>query len=158
MRRRFRYPLMLLLAWCSTGSGTPERPVLGRMPDITATPVPFDAIDPKRVKAGALSFIGGVRLTSRDLAFGGYSSMTIDRGLFTLLSDGGTIVRFRLDDRLRLSAPAFGDLPTGPGTGWNKSDRDSESMTLDPTTGQAWVGYERFNQIWRYSPGLTRPL
>ena len=157
MRRRTRYPLMLLLALLCQWSGPPERPMMGRVPDMTATPVPFDASNPKRVKTGALTFMGGLRLTSRDPAFGGYSSMTIDRGLFTLLSDGGTILRFRLDDKFRPSAIAFGDLPVGPGTGWNKADRDSESMTLDPASGRAWVGYERVNQIWRYSPGLTQP-
>jgi hypothetical protein len=157
MRRRTRYSLMLALALFCQWSGTPERPMLGRVPDVTATPVVLDPDNPKHVKVGALTFLGGVDLTSRDLAFGGYSSMTIDHGLFTLLSDGGTIVRFRLDDRFRLSAPGFGDLPVGPGTGWNKADRDSESMTLDPATGRVWVGYERVNQIWRYSPGLTLP-
>ncbi|MGN6818594.1 MAG: esterase-like activity of phytase family protein [Sphingomonas sp.] len=157
MRRRYRYPLMILLALFCQWSGTPERPILGDVPDLTATPVPLDPTNPTHAKVGALTFMGGVRLTSRDPAFGGYSSMTIDRGLFTLLSDGGTIVRFRLDDRFRPSAIGFGDLPAGPGTGWTKADRDSESMTLDPATGQVWVGYERVNQIWRYSPGLTRP-
>ena len=157
MRRRSRYLLMLALALFCQWSGPPERPMLGRVADITATRVPLDAANPAHAKVGALTFIGGVRLTSRDTAFGGYSSMTIDRGLFTLLSDGGTIVRFRLDDRFRLSAPGFGDLPVGPGTGWNKGDRDSESMTLDPQAGRVWVGYERVNQIWRYSPGLTLP-
>lgn len=157
MRRRSRYPLMLALALFCQWSGPPERPMLGRVPDVMATRVPLDAVNPARVKVGGLTFMGGVRLTSRDNAFGGYSSMTIDRGLFTLLSDGGTVVRFRLDKGFRLSAPGFGDLPTGPGRGWNKGDRDSESMTLDPATGRVWVGYERVNQIWRYSPGLTLP-
>ena len=157
MRRRTRYPLMILLALFCQWSGTPERPMLGADADLTATPVLLDPANPARVKVGALTFLGGVDLTSRDLAFGGYSSMTIDHGLFTLLSDGGTIVRFRLDDRFRLSARQFGDLPIGPGTGWRKEDRDSESMTLDRVTGQVWVGYERVNQIWRYSPGLTQP-
>lgn len=157
MRHRNRYLLMLVLALLCQGDWPLERPMLGPVPDLTATPVPLDPSNPGRVKVGALTFMGGVDLTSRDLAFGGYSSMTIDRGLFTLLSDGGTIVRFRLDDKFRLSAVSFGDLPMGPGTGWSKKERDSESMTLDPATGQVWVGYEGYNQIWRYSPGLTLP-
>lgn len=157
MRRRTRYSLLLALALLCQWSGTPERPMLGRVPDLTATPVLLDPANPKQVKVGALTFIGGVDLTSRDLAFGGYSSMTIDHGLFTLLSDGGTIVRFRLNERFRLSARAFGDLPVGPGSGWRKEERDSESMTRDPSSGRVWVGYEGYNQIWRYSPGLTLP-
>ena len=154
MRRRYRYSLMLLLALLCQGDWPLERPMLGQVPDLTATPVPLDPGDPSHVKVGALTFLGGVDLTSRDLAFGGYSSMTIDHGLFTLLSDGGTIVRFRLDDRFRLSARQFGDLPVGPGTGWRKEERDSESMTADPA-GHIWVGFERYNAIWRYAPGFA---
>ena len=157
MRRRTRYPLMILLALLCQWSGASERPMLGNAPDLIATPVSLDPANPAHVKVGALTFMGGVRLTSHDPAFGGYSSMTNDHGLFTLLSDGGTVVRFRLDDRFRPSAIGFGDLPKGPGTGWTRKDRDSESMTLDPVTKRVWVGYEYVNQIWRYSPGLTRP-
>ena len=29
-------------------------------------------------------------------------------------------------------------------------------MTVDPATGQSWVGFERANEIWRYAPGLDR--
>ena len=29
-------------------------------------------------------------------------------------------------------------------------------MAVDPATGRRWVGFENFNQIWRYAPGFTR--
>jgi len=141
MRRRHRYPLMLVLALLCQWSGTPERPMLGRIPDITATRVPLDGADPARIKIGAMTFMGGVRLTSRDTAFGGYSSMTIDRGLFTLLSDGGTIARFRLDDRFRLSTPAFGDLPTGPGLGVELDDN-----LMADKIGHDWKNPEAYDE------------
>lgn len=157
MRRRTRYALMILLALGCAWSGPPRRPVLGARADIVASPVLLDPLHPEKVKVGALTYLGGVDLSSRDGAFGGFSSMTVEGDRFTLLSDGGTIARFRLDGEFRLTAPEFGDLPAGPGTGWDKPDRDSESMTRDPTTGRVWVGFERANQIWRYSPGLTLP-
>jgi hypothetical protein len=28
-------------------------------------------------------------------------------------------------------------------------------MTVDPATGQTWVGFERANEIWRYTPGMA---
>ena len=96
-------------------------------------------------------------MSSRDGAFGGFSSLSVAGDRFTLLSDGGNIVRFRLDAGFRVSEPWFGDLPAGPGRGWDKSDRDSESMAVDPASGRVWVGFERANQIWRYSPGLALP-
>ncbi len=40
--------------------------------------------------------------------------------------------------------------------GWDKRDRDSESMAVDPHTGRRWVGFERANAIWRYSADFAR--
>lgn len=152
-----RLILMSALALATSWSGPEERPILGERADIEAVRVPLDASDPKRTRVGAFTYLGGVALWSRDGAFGGFSSMSVAGDRFTLLSDGGTIARFRMDANFALSEPAFGDLPAGPGIGWDKSDRDSESMTVDPATGRAWVGFERYNQIWRYGPGLTLP-
>jgi hypothetical protein len=152
-----RLILMTVLALATSWSGPERRPVLGERADIEAERVPLDANDPKRMLVDALTYLGGVALWSRDGAFGGFSSMSVAGDRFTLLSDGGTIARFRMDANFALSEPAFGDLPAGPGLGWDKSDRDSESMTVDPATGQTWVGFERYNQIWRYSAGLALP-
>lgn len=75
---------------------------------------------------------------------------------FTLLSDGGNIVAFTMGADWRPHGVQFQNLPQGPGTGWEKRDRDTESMAADPATGQIWVGYERYNAIWRYAPGFAR--
>ena len=56
----------------------------------------------------------------------------------------------------RIRAPEFINLPDGPGAGWDKADRDSESMTRDPATGTHWVGFENSNEIWRYDDDFTR--
>ena len=107
-------------------------------------------------RAGALTFLGGVALSSGDRAFGGYSALDVDGDAFTLLSDGGIVLTFRLGPDWRLRAPRMAGLPAGPRTGWRKRDRDAESMTRDPRTGRVWVGFESANQIWRFSPGLRR--
>src|SRR3569623_1691360 len=57
----------------------------------------------------------------------------------------GGVVRFRMDARFHLADPQFAQLPVGPGIGWRKNDRDSESMTVDPATGHIWVGFEGTN-------------
>lgn len=152
-----RLALMTLLTLATSWSGPERRPVLGDRPDVEAARVPLDPANPARVRSGALTYLGGVALSSSDGAFGGFSSMSVAGDRFTLLSDGGNIVRFRMDGGFRVSEPWFGDLPAGPGLGWDKSDRDSESMAVDPASGQVWVGFERANQIWRYAPGLTAP-
>src|SRR5436305_1583395 len=111
----------------------------GGPPRMTVERVPLDARDPGRTRVGALTYLGGIRLRSPDRAFGGFSSMQIKGDRFTLLSDGGTFIRFRMGADWVPRELVFGDLPDGPGTGWLKSDRDSESMTSDPATGQIWV-------------------
>ncbi|MES2097543.1 MAG: esterase-like activity of phytase family protein [Pseudomonadota bacterium] len=157
MYRAFRFLLLTIFLLTVDWSGRPRRDELGARADIAIKRVPLDPADSARTTVGALTFLGGLELSSRDGAFGGFSSMSVTGDRFTLLSDGGNIVRFTLDRRFRLSAPEFGDLPAGPGLGWSKIDRDSESMALDPVSGAVWVGFERANAIWRYGPGLTAP-
>jgi len=157
MRRRWvRFAMIAVLALLPTWSGPAHRPVLGPVADIKAWPVAFDPGDPAHRTQGALTFLGGMELTSDDPAFGGFSSLKVGGGKFTLLSDGGNIAMFRLYPGLKIKHALFGDLPGGPGRGWFKSDRDSESMTADPATGQIWVGFEHRNAIGRYAAGFTR--
>jgi hypothetical protein len=147
--------VLLTLALVPGWTGTSPRPILGKHPDLTATPVALRAADPANRKLGALTYLGGVRLTSHDKAFGGFSALLVEGERFTLLSDFGSIVRFRMGADWKISEPQFLSLPDGPGTGWEKRDRDSESLAVDPTTGRFWVGFERANAIWRYSPDFA---
>lgn len=137
-----------------TASGVEPRPVLGDRPEIRAKPVLLDASDPGRRQMGALTYLGGLALTSRDRAFGGFSAMRVTGDRFTLLSDGGNIVDFRMGPDLQPRDVRFADLP-GPGTGAIKRHRDSESLTWDPRTGRVWVGFENRNAIWRYDATLA---
>ena len=121
-----------------------------------AEPVALYRDHPNRRDLGRLTYLGGVRLIGNQPAFGGFSSMQTDGRHFILLSDGGVFVRFMLDADWRLSRVRFDDLPDGPDFGWMKRDRDSESMTVDPARGRAWVGFENSNEIWRYSIDLRR--
>ena len=153
---RILWSILLVLLLVPDGSVPLHRPVLGPVADIRATPVALDAHDPARTRVGDLVWLGGIALSSKDPGFGGFSSLSIKGGRFTLLSDGGNIVRFFLGHDWRLHAATFGDLPAGPGTGWEKRDRDSESMSVDPETGAIWVGFENANAFWRYAPDFAR--
>lgn len=160
--RRFRSPLILsiaaLLLFVPSWSTVPRLPLLGTRAAFTIEPVALYPESPTGRRIGALIFERGYRLRSQDPAFGSFSSLIVDGDRFTLLSDGGNIVRFRLDSNGRVSDRKFADLPDGPGIGWEKSDRDSESMTHDPATGTIWVGFENSNAIWTYPPDWSRAL
>ena len=149
--------VILLVPLLVPGWSRDERlPIFDGTPKVTVTRVPLDAIDASARRVGALTYLGGIRLASRDPAFGGFSALAIEGTRFTLLSDGGLVFRFAMGGDLRPRDFGFGALPDGPGTGWSKEERDSESLAIDPTTGTAWVGFERANAIWRYSSGLAR--
>jgi hypothetical protein len=153
-----RFPLLLASAamLTVTASGEEPRPVLRERAEMRATPVLLDASDPAHVRVGALTYLGGVRLTSPDPAFGGFSSMRIVGDRVTLLSDAGNLVQFTLGRDWQPRDMRFGDLPGGPGSGWAKWQRDSESLATDPATGTVWVGFESYNAIWRYDRDFRR--
>ncbi|WP_034160841.1 esterase-like activity of phytase family protein [Sphingomonas sp. ERG5] len=148
--------ILLILILVPSWSGPKRLDLLGREARIAVKHVPLDANDPARRRVGQLTWLGGVQLSSPDHTFGGFSSMRLQGDRFTLLSDGGNIVSFALDRRGGLRDARFAELPDGPGTGWQKSDRDSESLTVDPASGDVWVGFERANAIWRYDSSLTK--
>lgn len=115
----------------------------------------LDPSDPGRTRLGALRFLGGWELTSSRADFGGISALHVRNGDMIALSDGGTVIRFRMR-RGAISDVRFRPLPSGPGTGAGKSDRDTEALAIDSATGRAWVGFERHNAIWRYSADFGR--
>ncbi|MEG3083920.1 esterase-like activity of phytase family protein [Sphingomonas sp. PB2P12] len=160
--RRLITVLFVCVSVCAivpTWSGEARLDLLGKNAQLTVTRVMLDGTDPRHVRVGGLTYLGGVVLDSRDPAFGGFSSLDVARSgtgnRFTLLSDGGNVVRFDMGQDWRPHALAFANLPAGPGIGWEKGDRDSESMVIDPGTGQIWVGFEYRNAIWRYAPGFA---
>lgn len=153
---RILLSILLILLFVPSWSGDQRLALLPAKAEMAAHRVHLDPRDPGRVKLGGLTFLGGVYLTGPAPAFGGFSAMSVEGDRFTLLSDGGNIVRFRMGADWQVREPRFAELPDGPGTGWEKADRDSESLTRDPATGQFWIGFERANEIWRFSPGLAR--
>lgn len=153
---RILWSVLLVLLLVPQWSGFERAPLLGRDTVIIVTPVALDPAHPAKVRVGKLTFLGGVELASHDPVFGGFSSLAIAGDRFTLLSDGGNIVRFRLSRTWHLSDASFAELPGGPGTGWQKEDRDSESMSVDPRSGDIWVGFETANALWRYDSTLSR--
>ena len=154
--RRLARIFVFFLCILVGASDASQRDRLGRDARIIATPVALDPHDPARVRVGALTYLGGVHLSSPDRAFGGFSAMQVVGDRFLLVSDAGTVVRFRMDASFRISEPGFGDVTLGPETGQYKPDRDIESLTSDPATGRIWLGYERENAIWRYDATLAR--
>lgn len=155
MRRLLIFPLMPLFL-IGHYSGESRRPILGTDTRVEAVPVSLDAGGPTRTRIGPLTLLGGWQLRGPDDAFGGFSAMAAAGNDLLLLNDAGGVVQLTLGDRGRVANISFTDLPGGPDGGWSRPSRDTESFTRDPDSGQMWVGFERSNMIWRYSPDLKR--
>lgn len=147
--------VLLFLILVRDYDGEPQRP-LPRDIRVDARPVALFTGEPERRTIGALTYMGGVELRERGRGIGGYSAMLTDGDRFVLVSDGGNLLGFRLQLPGTISEVTPHYLVEGPGIGWSKLDRDSESVTRDPETGALWIGYERANAIWRYSPGFEK--
>lgn len=149
---RLRQAAGLALLWVGLGSAAPPQP---RQVSVSFKPVLIDSADPAHVKIGGLHYLGGWQIESRHAMFGGYSALGTHDGNFIALADTGNYLLFRLNGIGHFDHVGFGNLPDFPGRRGNKGDKDSESMTIGPD-GRIWVGFEIFNAIYRYAPGLTR--
>lgn len=148
--------VLICLLFVPDWMGVAHREQLGADARVRADRVELDPDDARITRVGDLVYLGGVRLAAHDPDFGGFSSLHVAGDRFTLLGDGGEILRFVMGRDWRLHDTSFAQLPAGPGTGWTKRDRDSESMGVDPKTGDVWVGFESWNAFWRYDSTFTR--
>lgn len=150
---RWPIAILLVLALVPPFSGTD--PVLPLRADLRMEAAPYvpEGGWPRRI--GALQPVGALRLTASDPSFGGFSALTVQGGAALMLSDGGNYVRFAIAGG-RLRTLAAGALPAGPGTGWAREDRDTESLVYDAAVDHAWVGFENGNAIWRYDARLRQ--
>jgi hypothetical protein len=147
MRILFCLAVVLLLATFAPPRLSPPEPPPAQSL-LEFEPVPLDRDDPRQRQAGELLYLGGWNVESNDFRFGGLSAMHVESGAATAFSDAGWMIRFPLPGRLHKVRAELGPLPAGPGSPETKSDRDVESMTVHG--GQAWIGYERANAVWRY--------
>lgn len=118
--------------------------------------VPLDAERPDRRTLGRLRFLGGWALRSRDRRVGGISAMHVEGGMITALTDEGWLLSVVAPGDSGTGTARLRPLPAGPGASPSKANRDSESLVVHG--GEAWIGFERTNAIWRYRWPAMTPL
>lgn len=129
---------------------------------VTATAVPLYAGDPTRTSAGALSYRGGLVLTSQDRRFGGLSGMSVspDGAELLAISDEGYWLKARLTYDARGFLAGLAGVELRPMLGLDglppssKTDADAEAMAVMPD-GAVIVGFEQRHRLWVYR---GRPL
>lgn len=131
--------------------------------ELSTSPLIWNPEDRTETKTGALTWEGGIEISSPNSDFGGWSGLAVSSDGSALLSvsdEGRWLTAMMLyDERGRLSglaeakiAPMLG-LDGKPVAG--KSLGDAESLVIDPGSaetlmGKAYVGFERAHRIWRY--------
>ena len=124
---------------------------------VSAGPVALDAAAPGRVAVGALRYLGGFALQSKDKNFGGLSGLEFTDEGRTLIavSDQAHLFRMRL---LWRADGRFGGLGAvdktrlkrqGGGVLKGKTWRDAEAVALEPG-GDLIVAFERNHRLRRY--------
>ena len=149
---RWLFVVLFVLLTVPRYDGAERLPLIAERPVVAARPYVPDGGWPRRI--GALVPVGGVTLHSYDPAFGGFSALAIRDGRAMLLSDGGNALSFAMRNG-RIEDARGHVLRDGPAHGWHRSDRDTESLAVDPATGITWVGFEGHNEIRRYEPGFA---
>ena len=119
---------------------------------VEVNPVTLSPIDGSAVRLrSAVELTGGT-------AIGGLSTLHVKEGAGGLdllaLSDNGGVLRVRGITGVGEAPGVWARLPPAPGDGGGKADRDSESLAQ--AGGGWWVGFERLNELRRYSPDLKR--
>ena len=152
--------ILVLIAFLLTAAAAADaRPI-----EIVARPIPLNSSETTMTDVGALSYRGGLVLTSMDPDFGGLSALGIssDGDRLIALSDRGFRFSARIlyDDRGRLIGLTDADLgPIGGIDGApliEKEFADAESMAPG-VEGEIIVAFERRHRLWRYVPGSPLP-
>lgn len=132
--------------------------------EVTAVAIPLDIESPDRTALDALTYAGGLQLSSADERFGGWSGMVLtpDGRHITAISDNGfalTLELVRDGDRLRGVGTAA-ILPLRGADGrelpGDKKLADAESLTRLPD-GRLAVGFERRHRVLLYPASSDRP-
>jgi len=158
-RAALAFALLVPLSLAASAQPNPRAPEAPAKIEVRARPITaFEPRDPARTRFGALTFRGGIELTSSYREFGGVSAIRVeaDGAGFLAVSDKGHWLRGRIvyegtrpigiaDAEM---APVLG--PDGKplaARGWF----DTESMALNE--GIVWLGIERVNRIVRLDVG-----
>ncbi len=158
-RAALTFALLVPLSLAASAQTSPRQPEPPVRIEVRAKPIAaFEPRDPARVRFGALTFRGGIELTSPYADFGGISAIRVaaDGARFLAVTDKGRWLRGRIvyEGTRPVSitdaemAPVLGpDGRTLAARGWY----DTEAIAEDG--GTVWLGIERTNRIVRFDIG-----
>ncbi len=144
---------LAILAACLAATGLGAEPI-----EVEATALALNPEEPAQSSVGRLTYLGGLRLTSKNPRFGGLSGLTLDDGgRLIAVSDHGFWFRAELvrgaDGAPQALVGAELTPILGPeGRLRGKRWRDAEAVEREADGGYI-VSFERIHRLWRYGPG-----
>lgn len=133
---------------------------------VTAARIPLYPMQPDNRRAGGLLYRGGLVLSSKDTAFGGWSDLVVsaDGERLLAISDAGHWLRAQLAYDANGDLAGIGEAMIAPmldedGRALHGADSDAEGLTAvapNMPDGEVLVSFERHDRIWRYD--LARGL
>lgn len=129
---------------------------------IDTRPVFWDPENPRDIKAGKLTYVGGLELTSEHPDFGGLSALIIGKtgDAFIAVSDQGNWITADLqsdgDKPISISGGLVGPIISPDGTPFSgKHESDTEGLAVplgtDPRTAPVLVSFERHHRIRQFN-------
>ncbi len=144
-----------LVAACVTFEPTEAEPIA-----VSSAPIPLYPANPGDRRAGALTYRGGLLLTSGEREFGGLSDLAVsaDGSEILAISDGGSWLRAKLaydeaGNLARLNAAEMAPMLNSAGRPIRGGARDAVGLTLEHANdlhGPVIVSFERRVRVLRY--------
>lgn len=161
MQPKFSFATVLAAAALAASIIATER-LLEPLPDRHSAPpaTASAAFEPVVLDSAGLEplvLVGAWRLTAAEPRVGGVSALAVDGAGLVAITDAGAVLRLARPIAPRM-AIAVADLPSGPGDGRFKWNRDSEALARDPLGRGWWVAFENHDQLWLFDPAFRRAL
>jgi hypothetical protein len=158
-RAALAFALIAALSLSASAQPNPRAPEPAATIEVRARPITvFEPRNPERTQFGALTFRGGLELTSSSQHFGGISAIRVeaDGAKFLAVTDKGYWLRGRIVYEGKRPA-GIADAEMTPVLGHDgkplavRGWYDTEAMARDG--GTVWLGIERVNRIVRLNIG-----
>ena len=151
MLRWTRYALLLcVLLFCASSARVGQMPIAPQLIRITLEPTKLSKDSNPLRRTGKLLYLAGWTMRADHPDFGGWSAMAPHKGGLRLISDAGAMLDIPLPTGSAITG-RLSEIPKGCGFHWIKEKQDSESLTVDPGSGQSWIGLENTNTLCRFS-------
>lgn len=150
MRRTGLALLFCVLLFCASSAKVGQMPIAPQWIRITLEPAKLSKDSNHLRQTGKLLYLAGWTMRSDHPDFGGWSAMVPHKGGLRLVSDAGAMLDIPLPSGSAITGK-LSEVPKGCGFHWIKEKQDTESLTVDPVSGQSWIGLENTNLLCRFS-------